>query len=200
MTKRRTFKDIGDEHQLKILSDDETFDLFLNFFTAEKQVKMRRTFEIVTDINEQIAYLRSSVIGHLIDECSRVFVENESLLLEGKLEKPLIKLISDTPANAYKDCSKIAFSRLYKSSDVVDIEIAGHQIISFLLDKFIDAVNNPEKAYSKLLLDRIPDQYEIGAQSKYGKVMAILDYISGMTDIYALDLYRKLYGMSLPSL
>ena len=192
--------DIEDAHKLKLLNDDETISLFLNFFTPERQVKMRKTFDIVTDINEQIAYLRSSVIGLLVDECSKVFVENESILLDGKLDKPLIKLIADIPNKAYKACSKVAMTRLYKSSDVVDIEIAGYQIISFLLDKFIDAVNHPEKSYSKLLLDRIPDQYEVEAQSKYGQVMAILDYISGMTDIYALDLYRKLQGMSLPSL
>ena len=47
--------DIEDAHKLKILSDDETFDLCLNFFNAEKQVKMRGTFEIVQDMNEQIA-------------------------------------------------------------------------------------------------------------------------------------------------
>ena len=30
----------------------------------------------------------------------------------------------------------------------------------------------------------------------YGKVQAILDYISGMTDVYALDLYKKITGIS----
>ena len=28
--------------------------------------------------------------------------------------------------------------------------------------------------------------------------MAVLDYISGMTDIYALDIYQKINGISLP--
>ena len=28
--------------------------------------------------------------------------------------------------------------------------------------------------------------------------MAVLDYLSGMTDIYALDLYRKINGQQLP--
>ena len=30
--------------------------------------------------------------------------------------------------------------------------------------------------------------------------MAVLDYISGMTDVYALDLYRKITGMNIPGL
>jgi dGTP triphosphohydrolase len=47
------------------------------------------------------------------------------------------------------------------------------------------------KTYSKLLINRVSDQYEISAPTLYGKSMAVLDYISGMTDIFALDLYRK---------
>ena len=30
--------------------------------------------------------------------------------------------------------------------------------------------------------------------------MAVLDYISGMTDVYAMDMYRKINGMSIPTL
>lgn len=28
--------------------------------------------------------------------------------------------------------------------------------------------------------------------------MAVIDYVSGMTDIYALDIYQKIVGISLP--
>jgi dGTPase len=48
------------------------------------------------------------------------------------------------------------------------------------------------------LLDRIPEQYETAAPSLYGKIQAMVDYVSGMTDVYALDLYRKITGMGLP--
>jgi dGTPase len=89
---------------------------------------------------------------------------------------------------------------IYKSKDVVDIEIAGYNIIYTLIDKLTDAVFNTDKAYSKQLLARIPEQYEITAETPYGKIQAVLDYVSSMTDIYALDLYKKITGMSLPSL
>ena len=56
-----------------------------------------------------------------------------------------------------------------------------------------------DHAYSKLLLQRIPEQYDTNAPTVYGKVQCVLDYISGMTDVYALDLYRKITGMSLPA-
>jgi deoxyguanosinetriphosphate triphosphohydrolase, putative len=192
--------DIEDAHKLKLLTTAETKELFLKYFNQERVKDIYETLSIVDDVNEQIAYLRSCVIGTLVDECSRCFVENEDAILEGKFQGTLISKISDIPRKAYENCTTFAYKRLYRSSDVVDIELAGHQIISVLLDKMIYAVENQKKSYSSLLLDRIPKQYETDSDNKYGRIMAVLDYISGMTDVYALDLYRKIYGMSLPSL
>ncbi|MEG1586528.1 MAG: deoxyguanosinetriphosphate triphosphohydrolase [Bacteroidales bacterium] len=192
--------DIEDAHKLKLLTTAETMELFMAYFNEERKIHIQKTLSIVTDINEQIGYLRSCVIGELVNECARVFVENEEALLKGLFSKPLIDCIAELPAEAYRACSRKAWERLYRSSDVVDIELAGHQIISILLDKLIFAVENPDKSYARLLLDRIPKQYETNAPTKYERIMSVLDYISGMTDIYALDLYRKIYGMSLPSL
>jgi dGTPase len=192
--------DIEDAHRLKILTRDETFDLLLDFFTDERRDNILRHLSVVSDPNEQVAYLRSCAIGTLVYECSEAFRVNEDDIMRGEFMTPLMKLISDIPAAAYKRCSETAYAKIYCSSDVVDIEVAGHQIISVLLDKMLDAVLHPQKSYSRLLLDRIPEQYETRADDAYTRILAILDYISGMTDVYALDLYRKIYGMSLPSL
>jgi dGTPase len=192
--------DIEDAHRLKLLTFEETFSLLMGFFSDERRESIIRHLDIVSDPNERVAYLRSCAIGTLVYECSETFCQHEQEILRGTFNASLIDLISDIPAAAYKECSRIAYSRIYCSPDVVDIEVAGHQIISVLLDKMLDAVIHPEKSYSKLLLDRIPAQYETRSEEIYTRILAILDYISGMTDVYALDLYRKIYGMSLPSL
>lgn len=192
--------DIEDAHHLKLLTQQETLDLLLPFFEGDFRAKIERGLTHLPDPNEQIAYLRSRVIGTLVSECSSVFLDHEEEILRGEFNSPLIDCISEVPRRAYKACSDLAFQKIYNANDVVEIEIAGHQIISVLLDKLLDAVNNPQKAYSKLLLDRIPSQYDVYAESCEDRIMAVLDYISGMTDVYALDLYRKIYGMSLPSL
>lgn len=191
--------DIEDAHKLGLLTTEQTKELFLNFFPEERQMKMKRTLEVVTDINEQIAYLRSSVIGLLVDECSGVFLTNEKEILDGEFSDALIKHISDLPNRAYKTATEISYKKIYKTKDVVDIELAGHRIIGFLLDTFITALENPGSQYSKLILSRVPEQYETDAPTLYRRILAILDFISGMTDIYALDLYRKITGMSLPT-
>lgn len=192
--------DIEDAHKLRILTSDETKNLFLGFFNAERRARRQETLRMVTDVNEQIAYLRSSVIGQLIEECSAVFTDNETDILNGTFASSLIKSLPQHSAEAYENCSNTAFSKIYRSQEVLDVELAGYKIILTLLEHLVAAVLSPDKAYSQQLLMRIPQQYETNSSTVYGKVMAVLDYISGMTDVYALDLYRKITGMSIPSL
>lgn len=191
--------DIEDAHKLKLLTHEETKNLYLRFFDEKRQKRMDEICQIVTDVNEQIAYLRSCVIGALIKECTRVFIENEERILKGEFEGALIKHIHTPLKEAYENCSKIAYQKIYRSSVVLDIELAGFRVISTLIDLMINAVRSPEKAYSQLLINRISGQYNVNAPTLYEKIQAVLDYISGMTDVYALDLYRKIKGNSLPA-
>lgn len=191
--------DLEDAHKLGLLTTEHTIDLFLNFFPEERQQKMKKVMSVVTDVNEQIAYLRSSVIGLLVDECARVFLENEESILDGTYSGSLIKNIEPLANEANKKATDISRAKIYKTKDVVDIELAGHRIIGFLLDTFITAIENPKDNYSELILSRIPDQYEKNAPTLYERILAVLDFVSGMTDVYALDLYRKITGMSLPT-
>lgn len=191
--------DIEDAHKLKILTTEETKQLYRGFLSEERLNRTDMICQMVTDTNEQIAYLRSTAIGILIKECTRVFVENEDSILAGTFSGPLINHMEEHVRKAYEACTHIAYSRIYSSKDVVDIELAGYQVISTLIDLMIEAVRYPEKAYSKLLINRVSTQYDISAPTLYGRIIAVLDYISGMTDVYALDLYRKINGNSLPA-
>lgn len=191
--------DIEDAHKLKILTTEETQSLLMSYFDEGRQAHMRKTFEIVSDTNEQIAYLRSCVIGRMIQECTRAFLEHEEEILSGTFEGTLIKHISQRPAEAYKHCAHVSMEKIYRSQDVLDIELAGFRVISTLLELMIDAVTSPEKAYSELLINRVSSQYNIKSPVLYERIQAVLDYISGMTDIFALDLYRKINGNSLPA-
>ena len=191
--------DIEDAYKLKILTPQETRDLLMGYFTDERKAHIERTLHIVDDANEQVAYLRSSVIGLLTGECTRVFLEHETDILAGTFEGSLIKHIAPTPAQAYRRCAEVAGQKIYRSRDVLDIELAGFRIISTLLELMTDAVRSPWKTYSRLLIDRVSSQYNMQAPTLYERVQAVLDYVSGMTDVFALDLYRKINGNSLPA-
>jgi dGTPase len=190
--------DIEDAHKLKLVTTGKALELLLGFFEGERRERRVKNLSLVNDPNEQIAYLRSGVIGLLVEECSKAFLENETAILSGTFQGSLINHVPHHVREAYNACSQFARKHIYRSDEVLEIELAGYRIIGHLLEVFIHAVRNPEHTYSRLLLDRVPEQYETGAPTLYERVQSILDYVSGMTDVYALDLYRKLTGMGLP--
>ena len=192
--------DIEDSHKLKILSYAETEHLLLSFFDEDIQQKIRQRIidEELTDENEKVVYMRASVIGKLENECVAAFLAHEEEILAGTFEGSLIDHISERQKKAYKECEKISYSKIYQSKPVLDIELSGYQIMATLMEVFIEAAVNPSRFYSKQLLRRVSSQYDIENENLEERIMAVLDYISGMTDIYALDIYQKINGISLP--
>ena len=192
--------DIEDSHKLKILSFAETEHLLLSFFDEDIQQKIRQRIidEEMTDENEKVVYMRASVIGKLENECVAAFLAHEEEILAGTFEGSLIDHISERQKKAYKECEKISYSKIYQSKPVLDIELSGYQIMATLMEVFIEAAVNPSRFYSKQLLRRGSSQYNIENENLEERIMAVIDYISGMTDIYALDIYQKINGISLP--
>lgn len=192
--------DIEDSHKLKILSYAETEHLLLSFFDEDIQQKIRQRIidEELTDENEKVVYMRASVIGKLENECVAAFLAHEEEILAGTFEGSLIDHISERQKKAYKECEKTSYSKIYQSKPVLDIELSGYQIMATLMKVFVEAAVNPSRFYSKQLLRRVSSQYDIENENLEERIMAVLDYISGMTDIYALDIYQKINGISLP--
>ncbi len=191
--------DIEDAHKLRILTTDEVLNVFDAFFSDERLKSIRQMRETVLDPNEKIAYMRSCVIGTLVDCCAAAFIENEKAILAGEFTGCLLDHISERERLAYAGCNALSWKKIYRSSDVVDIELAGNRIITELMERLTHAVMNPELNFSRLLLSKFPEQYNVSAPTLYGRVQAVLDHVSAMTDVYALDLYRKLNGLSLPA-
>ncbi|MBR4593466.1 MAG: dNTP triphosphohydrolase [Bacteroidaceae bacterium] len=191
--------DLEDAHKLKILSTEKTIGLMMDFLKPEEQAHAHNIIDMVSDVNEQVSYLRSKLVGLLVEECTHVFMQNEQAILDGTFSGSLIKHISDIPQQAYKRCAELSREKIYRSRDVLEVELAGFRIISTLLDLMVEAVQNTEREYSKLLINRVSSQYDINAKDIYNRILAVLDYISGMTDVYALDIYRKINGNSLPA-
>ena len=191
--------DLEDAHKLKILGLQEVKELLLGFFPPAKQAKMEESMSRLNDPNEQVAYMRSKAIGTLVDSCSDAFVAHENEILRGEIDCSLIELGGGQAAEAYEACSATAWKKIYCAPEVIDIEIAGNRILTYLLRAFVEAVLSPTKTASRLLLEKVPGQYDIGAATLYGRLQGVLDHISGMTDVYALDLFRRLNGHTLPA-
>ena len=191
--------DLEDAHKLKIVGSDEIIGLFLSFLPEERQARSREIMARFDDPNEKIAYLRSGVIGELVTACARVFADNEETILAGEFRGRLLGEVPRRLLDAYERCNLLSWEKIYRAKEVVDVELAGNRIITFLLEKLVHAVCNPELNYSRLLLSQVPDQYDVSSDDLFSKLQGVVDHVSAMTDVYALDLFRKLNGMSLPA-
>ena len=192
--------DLEDAHKLKIVSFEEASSLMLGFFeeSVQQRILQRIKDEQLTDKNEQIVYLRACVIGKLENECVNAFIQHEDDILNGTLEKGLIDHINPLQREAYRRCAKLSVERIYKSRPVLDVELSGYKIMETLMEQMVEAVMHPDRYYSQQLIGRVSSQYDIDAPDLETRLMAVIDYISGMTDVYALDVYQKINGISLP--
>ena len=192
--------DIEDAHKLKLLTYEETEHFLLNFFdeTEQNRILQRLNDEPVTDVNEKVVYLRSCVINLLEHACVEVFVENEKAILDGTFEGSLIKHTPKRICEAYEACEKLSKDRIYRSKPVLDVELSGYKIIETLMQTFIDASMHPDRFHSQQLLALVSSQYDIRSDKVETRIMAVIDYLCGMTDVFALDVYQKINGISLP--
>ncbi len=196
--------DVEDAHKLKILTYAETEELFLNFFdpTADAAIleNIQRNLDLVSDDNERIAYFRAMVIGKLTRECAQLFTAMAEDFIPTSKIIPLFNNLPEPSKSAMDRVKEISLIKIYNDRAVVEIEIAGYKILGTLLEAFITAIVEPDSFLSKKLLSLIPSQYQNQDQTMYGKIQSIVDFVSGMTDLFALNLYRKITGMELPGI
>jgi dGTPase len=192
--------DLEDAHKLKILSFEETSALMLGFFDDDTRQKIRQRIddEQLTDPNEQVQYLRACVIGKLENECVGAFMDHQDEILSGTFSGSLVEHIAELPRQAYKQCTTVSKARIYRSKPVLDVELSGYHIMATLMELMVEAIEHPERYYSQQLIGRVSSQYDIESSDLETRLMAVIDYISGMTDVYALDVYQKICGISLP--
>jgi dGTPase len=196
--------DMEDAHKLKIVPYDTVIELFRNFYdpVADKAIlaKIDQNFKIVTDPNERVAYLRASVINKLVKECIAVYAGQLEPIMKGTFSTALIKQVTGPSKAAMDVIQPLSVEKIYRDRSVIEIEVAGYKILGTLLDEFIQAVLTPKAGLSKRLLSLMPAQYRGDHQSDYEKIQSVIDFVSGMTDLFALDLYRKIKGINLPGI
>ena len=192
--------DIEDAHKLKIVTYEETKRLFLDFFDemGQNHIMLRIHDEEITDDNEKVIYMRACVINALERACVDAFMRHEDEIMRGEFSGSLIDSIDDRLVKAYRNCTELSKKRIYKSKPVLDVELSGFKIMDSLMEVMTEAAVNPQRFYSRQLISRVSSQYDISAPDLETRIMAVIDYISGMTDVYALDIYQKINGISLP--
>ena len=197
--------DVEDAFRLQQLRFEEVRDLLLPL-TGEPD-RAQRKMAHITRPKERIEYLRAKTIGAIIEQVHRCFMANEERILAGAFAEELLDAIPAAEAmHALKACGE---HRVYVSKPVVEVEAAGFEVLAGLLEAFVTTVNDiaakgPQASpKSRMLVHLIPEQFAGPGRQPvadlYRRVLAITDFVSGMTDSYAVSLFKKLTGISLPT-
>jgi len=161
----------------------------------------------IGDQREKIAYLRAKSINTLINAAAGIFLDNEETLLNGKLDASLIDLLPESISEPLNQILMLSVERVYRSKNVLEIEIAGFNVVGELLDAFINAVNDyhtfgknlkKERPYSDKLVRLFPKQFLIESDDHYLRTLRVCEFVAGMTDSYAVTLFRRIKGIELP--
>jgi len=197
--------DMEDAQRLGILSKQEVEDAFFDVLKkvnrpGEDISKSFRYYSELQDINEAIAFLRAKVINALTEQAAQTFLDNQEAILAGRYNQTLLGAIEED-TQALANVEDISVRRIYNHDTVVQVEIAGYNVMSELLDLFVPAIlHSTPNGRQQKVLQLVPFQFTEFKESSsgYHKTMNALDLISGMTDEYATELYRRVKGIDIP--
>jgi dGTPase len=196
--------DIEDGFRLGHLSFQEAMDLFYPILPDRSRQQAR--LNGISGDKEKIEYLRAKVISEAISEVLSCFLDHEAEMMAGRFDEPLMNHIEKR--DEMERLIEVAMDKIYCAPEVVEIETAGFQVVSELLERFIqildDIAEHGEAASprSQMMVRLIPVQF-VGpnrrpAGDAYTRLLRLTDFVSGMTDSYAVSLYKKVTGISLP--
>jgi dGTPase len=193
--------DMEDAHRIGILSREFVEEAFLKLL-GQLDDNLTRTKEILTSIgdqNEAISYLRAKCINGLVQAASGIFIANKEEILSGNFNSTLMQEL-ELSCDYLLVMNDISVRQIYNHPSVIEVELAGYNVMEELLSVFVEATLTVHRSpLQKKCLLLVPNQYNLAYEdtSPYEKVMGVLDFVSGMTDGYATELYRKMKGIDI---
>jgi dGTPase len=181
------------ESQISSLSDDIAYNnhdiddgLRAKFFSIDdlKDIPILKdiileTYDKNSDKNNHklVRKLIDYMVTDLIENSKKNIVSNNIAIIKDVYEekKPMISF-SDKAAQLIKDIKSFLFLEMYKHSHIQDWSEKSKQIINKIFTYYM---NNYPKITNKF-------------NNNYSKERNISDYISGMTEKYAIDLYNSI--------
>ncbi len=158
---------------------------------------------------------RNNVQSFLFEKAVETFIQNYEAIMHGEFEGELL----DVEKEFTKSLKKITSSNCFSCKEVLSLELAGHKVITELLNIFYDVLSTATKEevestkeYAGKIYSKISENYkyialhdyknngrkDFNKLTTYDKLHLIVDFVSGMTDSYAVSLYKELTGISLP--
>ncbi len=168
--------------------------------------------------------IRASIVTDLVNHVADVYVINHKEIFEGEFNYALLDFDTKSKYfKAIKILEKISLKYIYQNRDVQTLELQGYAIINGLLDIYKPLLELSSDDFAKLVEDeniecfismrllrrisqkqvvaysndvkKIEDKEKFEILEWYYRVRLIIDYISGMTDDFALHEYKTLSAM-----
>jgi len=162
----------------------------------------------IAEPKERIEYLRAKAIGRLVEEIAEIFLSRETAIVNGDYDE---ELLSESQVGAtLEQIRELSHEKIYIARSAMEIEAAGCEVLSGLLDLFFAAVSERFAAptresapiRSRVLIPLLPSQFlgsgNVPDADPYLRLLKVVDFVCGMTDSYAITLYRRLKGIELP--
>ncbi|RRQ45933.1 dGTP triphosphohydrolase [Chryseobacterium sp. SC28] len=194
--------DMEDAHRLGIVNSNDCENLFVDLISsvnADEIKKVEAKLGIITNRNERISYLRAKVINSLINKTIALYKANFHKILGGSLDKGILDLFK-SESSSLAEIERFSIEKIYNHKAVIEIENAGYNVMYELLDHFVPSIikeKEDRKSYDKMALKLIPQQFIYEEATIYQKTLGVLDFVTGMTDNFATDLYRKIKGIDI---
>ncbi len=132
------------------------------------------------------------------------FVKNFDLIMRGELRT---ELLADSPVRVLSDAlSDIACRYAFNSKEILRIELSVSEMMNCLLERLSGAALRFETPQEKMtdskLINVISENYvkicrsgwSSPSEEMYSRLMLVTDYVCGMTDGFARQLFRELRG------
>lgn len=183
--------DFEDAFVSKIISFEAVRE-FLFPFISETERSRADAIAVREGEESAVHYVRAVAVGAGIREVSRVFLSREDALLAGTQNKSLAA--DSNLADAMKALRTFSFANVYNAPSVVEIELMGFRVIEALLEFFVEWVNRPNSAKGGKIALMLRGTH-LAESPASARLLHLLDFVSGMTDSFALATYRKLHGI-----
>lgn len=204
--------DIEDGYNKKLIDIDDLYAVLKEIPSIKNKIEEIYKDEkkyYKNDITKMVNF-RIHIISVLVDLAASNFEKNIELIESGSYNK---ELIFDDPTNQLaKKLKGVCEEKIFVSRDINYLEMTGHSVMKGILDYYLMLIFHPVKKYrnkvsslisksilnaayeenhlqgEKAIIDNLPDYY---------KLRIVVDFISGMTDQFALDHYQKLSGQKI---
>jgi dGTPase len=194
--------DVDDAHRMRNISEVKAEAWLNEIISLRNDVK--NDSKQISDARQKISYLRSVAATTLMRSAVESFDINYDSIISGEFNGELL-LIGSTKAKV-EEIKEQFRKEVFRSSYKLELEAVGYNVIQGLLElfgemivKFIEkggpsALSKKNENLYYLLPEESRQRMQSG--SAYDCMTVLTDYVSGMTDRYALDLYQKIYGNS----